>query len=364
MSGNSVSLHESSPAVSVVVPAYNGERTVLRTVNSIVRQSYRPLQLIVIDDASKDSTASLVENFVKENGFLDTFKLVKHDVNLGLSRSLNDGFREADSDFVLILHQDCELVIDDWIERAMAIIADEKVAVVTGYYGISDEKDATFVKRTFGVLRKQFHTHPKVANDEVTFSEGKCDLFRKNLLLEIGGFPVNYRIAGEDLIVSYKLRRLGYRIIKSYELPVVQRFGGAAESFSGNIGKDFLFGKVMGGVFSEFKLFLFKSVKASNYSGSRSLHRSTQPPFVLVVLLLGILSFFAWWPMYLLIGLLLARCVYYFFRVYPELKAYGNTVGHPLAETLAATVVGILADFAYSFGFFYGLLRYALTKRL
>lgn len=350
--------------VSVVVPAYNGERTILKTLQSVINQNCRHLQLIVVDDASTDSTCSLVKSFMKEKLCADRFKLVSHGINMGLSKTLNDGLREAIGDYVLILHQDCELMGKDWIERAMKIIADKNVAVVTGYYGISDEEDDSFVKRAFGVLRKQFHSRPKVVCEEATFSEGKCDLYKKSLLLEIGAFPTNYRIAGEDLIVSYKLRSLGYKIIKSFDLCVVQRFGGAAESLSGNVGKEFLFGKVMGGVFSEFKLFLFKSVKSSNYSGERSLHRASQPAFVLTIFIVGIASLFVGWMIYLLFGLLLVRCIYYFFRVLSELEVYRNPISHPILETLAITLLGILTDFAYSFGFAYGIVRYSLVRRL
>jgi glycosyltransferase involved in cell wall biosynthesis len=358
-------LPESSALVSVIVPAYNGERTILRTLSSIVRQKYRPLQLIVVDDAGKDPTQSLVQDFIKENAFFGEFKLVRHDENLGLSRSLNDGLLEARGDFVLILHQDCELVDDDWVGRALAFMGDQRIAVVTGYYGVSDVEDESFVKRAFGVIRKQFHSRPSVAWEEVTFSEGKCDLYRKDLLLKIGGFPTGYRIAGEDLVVSYGLRSLGYSIVKCYDLPVVQRFGGAAESFWGNIGKEFLFGKVMGGVFSEFKLFLFKGVKSSGYSGSRSLHRASQPAFVLALVFFVLFSFlFAWWFVYFLAGVLLVRYLYYILKVYGELKVFMNPVNHRLVESLVTALIGILTDFMYVFGFGYGLIRYSLVKRV
>ncbi len=358
------SLRNSPSAVSIVVPAYNGEKTILKTLSSIVRQKHRPLELIVVDDASRDSTVSLVEDFVRKTEFSGKFNLVRHDANFGLSRSLNDGLREANGNYVLILHQDCEFVGENWVEKAFSFMRDERVAVVTGYYGLSDVEDESFVKRAFGVLRKQFHFRPQIKCEEATFSEGKCDLYRKDLLIKVGGFPTGYRIAGEDLIVSYKLRSLGYRILKCYDLSVVQRFGGPAESFWGNLGKEFLFGKAMGGVFSEFKLFLFKAVKNSSYSGSRSLHRSSQPLFVFALLIAAILPFFAWWPLYLLLGLLIFRFVYYFFRVAPELKAYRNPIDHPFLETLVTSAIGILTDFAYSFGFGYGLIRYALKKRL
>jgi glycosyltransferase involved in cell wall biosynthesis len=349
------------PLVSVVIPVYNGEKTVLNAVQSVIRQRYRPLELIVVDDRSKDSSSSIVEEFVMSKEFVD-FRLLRHDVNLGLSRTLNDGIKEARGDFVLVLHQDCELVGDDWVEKALALMKDERIAVVTGYYGIPDVKDESFVKRAFGVLRRQFHSRPSIAYEEVTFSEGKCDLYRKRLLLDVGGFPTNYRIAGEDLVVSYSLRKLGYKILKCYDLPVVQRFSGAAESFWGNMWKEFLFGKVMGGVFFEFKLFLFKGVKSSEYSGSRSLHRASQPAFVLSLLLFALFLLFGWWFSIFLLGLLSVRCLYYVFRVFGELKRI--PVGHPFAESLAIALIGILTDFAYSFGFGYGLITYSLRRKV
>ncbi len=285
------------PVVSVIVPVYNGSRTVLRTLVSIVKQDPALFELIVVDDGSSDSTSSLVEKFFRESEFSGKFSLVKHLKNLGLSMTLNDGLQRAQGSYVLILHQDCEFVGSDWISRALSNMKNESVAVVTGYYGIPDVQDESFVKRAFGVLRKQFHSCPGCSCEEVTFSEGKCDLYRLSYLLKAGGFPTRYRIAGEDLIVSYTLRNMGYLILKCYDLQVVQRFTGDAETFAGNLKKEFLFGKVLGGVFSQFRLFLFRGVKNSEYSGSRSIHRATQPVFVgfFILSLFSIFVFLVFW---------------------------------------------------------------------
>ena len=66
----------SLPIVTVIVPAYNGEGTVLKTIESIIKQKQNSLELIVIDDNSKDSTASLVNDFMKHETFSGEFKLV------------------------------------------------------------------------------------------------------------------------------------------------------------------------------------------------------------------------------------------------------------------------------------------------
>jgi glycosyltransferase involved in cell wall biosynthesis len=358
-------MHESLPIVSIIVPAYNGERTILRTISSIIDQKQNSLELLVIDDDSTDSTARLVDDFVKKSDFSGEFRLIHHEQNLGLSKSLNDGVQRARGRYVLILHQDCEFIGDNWVSRALSLMNDEDVAVVTGYYGVSDVEDETFVKRAFGVLRKQFHSRSAVSCEEATFSEGKCDLYRKDYLLKAGSFPTSFRIAGEDLVVSYKLRSMGYRILKCYDLPVVQRFTGAAETFSGNLGKEFLFGKVMGGVFSEFKLFLFKGVKNSTYSGSRSLHRASQPLFVLATIFFVLFSLFSsLWLSLVLAAILVTRYLFYEFSVYRELKKYKTRTRHPFAESLVTAMIGILTDFTYTFGFSYGFIIFHLRKRL
>jgi hypothetical protein len=242
-------------------------------------------------------------------------------------------------------------------------MVDKQVAVVTGYYGVSDQEDETFVKKAFGVLRKQFHSRPQISCEEATFSEGKCDLYRKEYLTKAGGFPTEYRIAGEDLIVSYTLRNNGYKIIKCYDLPVIQRFTGDAETFSGNLRKEFLFGKVMGGVFLKFRLFLFKGMKNAKYSGSRSLHRATQPLFVLGLMLSFLLIVFFWWSALLVILLLILRHLYYVSRIRREFIDH-TRYKRSIIESILTGLIGILTDFAYTFGFGYGLIKYSLGATL
>ncbi len=321
--------------------------------------------MIVVDDGSSDGTGLMAKEFIEISKFSGQFSLITHEMNLGLSRSLNDAIKAAHSDFLLILHQDCEFIKNDWVDRALLHMEDKRIAVVTGYYGLSDSNDETFIKRAFGVLRKQFHSRPNVLCEEVTFSEGKCDLYRLDYLLKVGGFPTGFRIAGEDLIVSYKLRNRGYAILKCYDLTVIQRFTGAAETFTGNLKKEFLFGKVMGGVFAEFKFLLFKGVKASEYSGSRSLHRASQPLFVLFFILLSLFSIvFSKWFGIVIIGLVLARWLYYTIKVFKELNVYTSYLDHSMLESLVIALIGILTDFAYTLGFVYGSIKYRLGKNL
>lgn len=87
------------PRVNIVVPAYNAEAFIADTVRSALQQTFTDLQVTVIDDGSKDATAS--------HAALDDARVrVISQENRGMSRSRNRGMAEADSEFVALLDAD------------------------------------------------------------------------------------------------------------------------------------------------------------------------------------------------------------------------------------------------------------------
>jgi glycosyltransferase involved in cell wall biosynthesis len=76
------------PLVTIVGLCYNHERYVLETLESIREQSYQHLQVILVDDCSKDNSASIVESWLQKNRLDWTF--IRHKQNKGITRSLNE----------------------------------------------------------------------------------------------------------------------------------------------------------------------------------------------------------------------------------------------------------------------------------
>jgi glycosyltransferase involved in cell wall biosynthesis len=352
------------------MPAYNGEKVIEDSIESVLDQIYAPIELIIIDDASGDDTFAKMKKHEHDNR-VASFKAIKHERNEGLAATLNHGLKESSGRYLAILHQDCVLMDKDWLSKALEyFFSDEKIAVVTGYYGIPPE-NLTFVTKAFGVFRRQYHAiNPKQMDEEVTFSEGKCDMYRKDVLEKIGGFPERFRIAGEDLYVSYKIRQSGCSIVKSYKLPVVQKFGPAADSLSKNLKKEFVFGKAMGGIFPMFGTFLFKKMNASEYSRTRSLQRATQPLFVLFFILLLLLAaiFRNTLIFYSALAILGIRYFLYVITIWGELRRmsdlFHKTATVSFFEALVIAALGVLIDFAYTLGFGYGLVLYTIGARL
>ena len=351
--------------VTVIVPAYNGARTLPRMLERLRAQDYRPVEWVVVDDASRDPTPQLLPRLTQDAP--GPVEILTHPVNLGLSRSLNDGLSHAHGAKVLIVHQDIELVGDDWIRRAVAHMEqDPQVAVVTAYYGVPAAEELNLAMRAFGYIRQQFHTVEARGEETVTFSEFKCDLFRRGAVAAAGDFPTQFRIAGEDIVLSFRLRRAGYRLLKCYDLVAVQRFTGAAESVRGNLYKDYRFGMAITGTLRAFGTYAFRQLDSSRYARSRSLHRASQPLFALALLVLVVLAavLLSVWIALGAAALLVARWAYYLIRLAPEFRPPDPTRRRPVYELAAASVLGIGSDLAYSLGVLVGAVRSLIGARL
>jgi glycosyltransferase involved in cell wall biosynthesis len=88
------------PFVSVIVPAYNAEATLLTTVNDILSQTYRDFELVIVDDGSKDRTPEICDSLT------DSRVRVLHQKNGGLSNARNEGTKFAEGNFVLYVDSD------------------------------------------------------------------------------------------------------------------------------------------------------------------------------------------------------------------------------------------------------------------
>lgn len=94
------------PKVSVIMPVLNGQRFIGEAIRSIVAQSYRPVELVVVDDGSSDGTRGIVESFA---GAIE-LKYVRHESPLGIPQSMNDGIRHSTGSLISFLDHD-----DAWL---------------------------------------------------------------------------------------------------------------------------------------------------------------------------------------------------------------------------------------------------------
>jgi glycosyltransferase involved in cell wall biosynthesis len=113
--------------VSVVIPAYNAERTLRETVESVLAQTYRELEVIVVDDGSTDNTESTVRDYAEKG----RIQYIKRE-NGGIAAGRNTGLRLATGKYVSLLDHD-DLWDPDKIERQVRFLEESGVDFIFCY---------------------------------------------------------------------------------------------------------------------------------------------------------------------------------------------------------------------------------------
>lgn len=115
------------PLVSVVIPAYNEEKVIRKTINSILESSYENMEIIVVNDGSIDRTSEVIKS-----AFADNPKIILLEkINGGKSSALNLGFKEAAGEIVVVIDADT-VVSNDAISILINSFKEENVAAVSG----------------------------------------------------------------------------------------------------------------------------------------------------------------------------------------------------------------------------------------
>jgi cellulose synthase/poly-beta-1,6-N-acetylglucosamine synthase-like glycosyltransferase len=198
--------------ISVIIPAYNSEKTLPYTLRSLQNQTLprKLYEVIVVDDASTDGTGSVAREFGVR---------YRRQNKEGPAAARNFGVRIARGDVVLFTDSDC-IPREDWIEKMVQPFEDPKVAGVMGRY-LTRQKEyaARFVQLEF---EERFNILKKADNIDLVPSFAAA--FRREVFEEVGGFDAHYPLANnEDVELSYKIASRGYKMVFSNDAIVYHR---------------------------------------------------------------------------------------------------------------------------------------------
>ena len=92
-------------SISVIIPTFNSSHTIHRAIDSVLKQTYQPKEIIVIDDSSSDETISMVETIIEANRHT-SIKLLRNSKNLGPSVTRNKGIEISEGEWIAFLDSD------------------------------------------------------------------------------------------------------------------------------------------------------------------------------------------------------------------------------------------------------------------
>jgi cellulose synthase/poly-beta-1,6-N-acetylglucosamine synthase-like glycosyltransferase/peptidoglycan/xylan/chitin deacetylase (PgdA/CDA1 family)/spore germination protein YaaH len=194
------------PLVSVVVPAYNEEKVICRTIESLLQSDYPKLEIIVVDDGSTDNTYAIAKS-----AFSDTdLAAVYTKSNSGKAEALNFGWRKAKGDIIIAL--DADTIFTPQTVSALAHrFADEQVGAIAGNAKVGNRVNVVTKWQALEYVTSQnFDRRAFSSLNCITVVPGAVGAWRRSVLEDIGGFSSGTLAEDQDLTIE--VRKLHYRI--------------------------------------------------------------------------------------------------------------------------------------------------------
>jgi teichuronic acid biosynthesis glycosyltransferase TuaG len=121
--------------VSIIMPSYNSERYIKKSIDSVLNQTYKNWELIIIDDCSPDGSLSIIKEYCNVDSRI---RLIVNEKNLGVAESRNAGMKAAQFSYIAFLDSD-DLWLEKKLEVQTAFMQENSVAIsFTKYYRIND----------------------------------------------------------------------------------------------------------------------------------------------------------------------------------------------------------------------------------
>lgn len=128
--------------ITVIIPVYNVEKYLRKCLDSIINQTYYHLEIIIVDDGSKDSSGQICDEYVSKDSRIK----VIHKKNGGLSSARNAGLDIASGDYVMFVDSD-DFVELDFCRKALSVSLEKEADIVSfGYYEVLENGAQRIIK--------------------------------------------------------------------------------------------------------------------------------------------------------------------------------------------------------------------------
>lgn len=209
---------DSGILVSVVVVTYNSSKYVLETLESVYHQTYPNIELIICDDASKDDTVQICNQWLSTHSdrFIKTL-LIKHSENKGVSANENSGYYVAQGEWVKGIAGD-DILIEDCIEKNLVNAINHNSKFFFSNVEVFGDKKLCLEHNLSKLLKDQKKFFNSSPNDQYKYLITKsipfygCTLFvNRQAFLDLGGYDETIRDM-EDYPMWIKATQNGFKL--------------------------------------------------------------------------------------------------------------------------------------------------------
>jgi len=201
-------------SISFLIPAYNEENSIEKTIEAIFASTYPIKEVIVINDSSKDNTKKIVRRIMKKYKKL---KLINNKKNMGKANSLNKAIKEARGELIAVTDAD-SYPIKEAVERMVGFFNDSKTGAVTSSVFVRNKN--SFFEKVQEIEYIMLAWTRKMLDfiHSVYVTNGPLSIYRKKIVREVGGFDP--KSITEDIEITWNILSRGYKTHMSFSARV------------------------------------------------------------------------------------------------------------------------------------------------
>jgi len=222
------------PLLSLIILNYNGRELLDECISSVMNQSIKNYEVIVVDNDSDDDSVS----FIKEN-YPDIRLIINHE-NLGFSGGNNVGIKLSRGKYIVVLNNDT--VVDYYFLEKLVEVTETYTDVgmlapkILNYYSRNIIDSAGLVLYPDGIARGRGRLEKDVGQfdriEEVFFPSGCAALYRRDMLNTIGLFDDDFFMYLEDVDLGLRARLAGWRCLFVPDAVVYHKYSSTTKSYS------------------------------------------------------------------------------------------------------------------------------------
>ncbi len=196
---------------SIIIPLYNAKSTICDTLDSVLSQTYRNYEIIIINDCSTDNSSEIIEKY-KSN--YSNITVINNEANIGVSNSRNKGFSIARGEYIALIDSD-----DIWhnkkLELQKEIIDTTNCDICATSYG--------FINENGKIIKKNYIIPDKISYDlllKENFIGCSSVVLRKDIL---NYYKMDPKFSHEDYALWLTLARNNYKIVGTNQVLMYYR---------------------------------------------------------------------------------------------------------------------------------------------
>jgi glycosyltransferase involved in cell wall biosynthesis len=225
-----------SPLVSVIIPAYNAQDFIARTLESVISQSYTNIEILAVDDGSQDKTAEIVESFANKDNRI----IILKQKNTGVAAARNLAIEKSRGEYIAPIDAD-----DIWYPQKLEkqvqwmLESDSSVGLVYAWSLHIDENDV-IIGQYNSYLFWNFHSVEKEAYHGMLLRNivvnGSTPLIRRSCFEKVGGYNCELRKQKAQGCEDWDLY---LRIAEHYQFRVVPEFLIGYRQVAGSMSRNY-----------------------------------------------------------------------------------------------------------------------------